>query len=146
MAWPLLARGEGNFRLLQQNLPLPDIADLLDDLVGAGEKRGWHVEAERLGGLEIDDQLVLVWRLRRKVRRLLALKNAINVASRPAELLQSIIAIRDQAAAGDEVMPVVDRRQLVLGRKRDDQFVMRHCQCARSHDEAAIWGAGKRRD
>jgi hypothetical protein len=27
---------------------------LLDNLVGDGEQRRWHVEAERLGGLEVD--------------------------------------------------------------------------------------------
>jgi hypothetical protein len=31
---------------------------LFDHLVGAGEKRGRHVEAEGLGGFQIDDQLV----------------------------------------------------------------------------------------
>jgi hypothetical protein len=29
---------------------------LFDHLVGAGEQRRWHVEAERLGGFQIDDQ------------------------------------------------------------------------------------------
>jgi hypothetical protein len=32
---------------------------LLDHFVGDGERLGLHLEAERLGGLEIDDQLEL---------------------------------------------------------------------------------------
>ena len=32
-------------------------AVLLDHLVGAGEMRGWNGEAERPGGLKVDDQL-----------------------------------------------------------------------------------------
>jgi hypothetical protein len=33
---------------------------LFDYLVGAGEQRGWHLKTERLGGLEVDHELILV--------------------------------------------------------------------------------------
>jgi hypothetical protein len=55
---------------------------LFDHLVGASEQRVRHVEAERFGRLEVDHQLVLGRRLHRKVGRLLALENAIDVAGR----------------------------------------------------------------
>ena len=54
----------------------------LDDLVGAGEERGWNVEAKSFGRFEVDDQLILGRRLHRQVGRLFALEDAIDVAGR----------------------------------------------------------------
>src|SRR5262249_48871110 len=57
---------------------------------------------------------------------------------------------RDQAhrrSAGTyKIAVVVDRRQLVLARARDDQIAMTHRPSARRHDQAAIRRARNRRN
>jgi len=57
-------------------------AFLFDHLVGASEHARWHFDAERLGSLEVDHQLVLGWLLDRKIARLLTLEDAVDVAGR----------------------------------------------------------------
>jgi hypothetical protein len=69
-------------------------------LVGTGEQRWWHLEAKRLGGLEVDHQLVFGRRLHRQIGRLLALEDAIDIAGRATVLVDHIVPIGDKAAAG----------------------------------------------
>ena len=71
---------------------------LLNHLVGAGAHRRRHGEAKRFGGLEIDYQFVLGWRLYWQVGRLLALEDAVDVLWHLAELFDIISTIGDQAA------------------------------------------------
>jgi hypothetical protein len=53
----------------------------LDHFVGACDERRRHLEAERFGGLEIDDEFDLGRHFDRKVGGLGAAQNAIDVAS-----------------------------------------------------------------
>jgi hypothetical protein len=43
------------------------VGNSLDHLVGEAEQRQWHGQAERLGGLEINDEGVFVALLNRQV-------------------------------------------------------------------------------
>ena len=57
---------------------------IIRSLVG-GEQRWRHVKTKRLCGLEVDHKLVLGRRLHWQIGRLLALEDAIDVASRAPE-------------------------------------------------------------
>src|SRR5262245_62126511 len=109
-----------------------------DHLVGAGEQRRGHFEAERFRRLEVDHEFVLCRVLHRQVGRLLALEDATDVSCSAAVLFDFISSVGDQAAIGDELADGVDRRQPVLGRERNDQFATTKRRRAGRDDQAAV--------
>ena len=115
---------------------------LFDHLVCACEQRGWDAQSERLRGLEIDYEFDLCRRLHRKIARFLAPEDAIDIAGRATELIEPIRPIGDQAAGGGLLTTNVNCRQLVLGRKPDEQIAMTFHR-ATGHDQAAIGIAGE---
>jgi hypothetical protein len=86
------------FRVTGPNLPLPPASrlrnsgrskadNLFDHLVGAGEQRRRHFEAERLRGFEIDRQLELDGCLDWKFVRLRTLEDAIGIGRRASKTI-----------------------------------------------------------
>src|ERR1700688_2340318 len=73
------------------------MACLVDDLVGGDDQRLRYGEAKRLGCLEIDNQFVAGRCLYRKLGRLFASQNAIDVGRRTLEQTGQVRTIRYQA-------------------------------------------------
>ena len=69
-------------------VPKADIGSLFDHLVGALLEMQRHVEAERLGGLEVDHQLELDRGLDGKLARLRALEDAIDIGRRAPKIIE----------------------------------------------------------
>ena len=84
---------------------------LLDDLVGELQDRVRHREAERLGGVEIDDQLECRWLLNRQ-------KDLSEVSTDLMPPAGDARSIADQATGLDESTHLRDRRNLMACRQR----------------------------
>src|SRR5438552_14409293 len=74
------------------------LAHSFDHLVGAGEQRRRHVEAERPGGLEADHQFELRRLLHREVGGLGALENLINVGRSTPGQVRKTCPVGDESA------------------------------------------------
>src|SRR5262245_23727345 len=82
----------------------------LDYLVGAGEQRGRHFEAERLGGREINHEIELGRLLDRKVGWPHPMQNLVDKVASTPEQVWEVWSIGHQAARLDVVPRPVHRR------------------------------------
>src|SRR5262249_33633670 len=91
---------------------LPGAFHSFDDLVGGGEQRRGHCDAERLCGFQVDHQLVFGRCLYRKIGRLPALEDAVDIARGAPILVEIVRPIGEQSSARDVETRIVDRREL----------------------------------
>jgi hypothetical protein len=74
---------------------------LIDHLVGVGDERRRHVEAQRLGGLEVDRQLELGRKLNWKISRFFTSQDAIDIRRGSSIHIDRVNAVGHQAATRD---------------------------------------------
>jgi hypothetical protein len=95
---------------------------LLDHLVGGGQQRFRDGNAERLGGLHVDNQLDLRRLLHREIGRLVALENAAGINPSLVYLIATSASIGHQASSEGMLTESVDRGQPIAGRQRRELF------------------------
>jgi len=84
------------------------------------------VRPSALAVLRLMTSLILGRSLYRKIARLLASQNAIDVSGSAAVLLEKIESIRNQSASVDEVASIVDRRQVTDSTRTSRNFAKCH--------------------
>src|SRR3974390_2680945 len=97
------------------------LRQLINNLISARNERRRHSEADRLSGLEVDHQLKFSRALHRQVGWLLALEDAIDVASSLPERIDRGWPLRDETTISNEGTKRGDFRQSVPRCQSDDQ-------------------------
>src|ERR1700690_2084030 len=99
---------------------IPEIPDdLFDHYVGAAEERRRDIDAECLGGLQVDGHFELGRKLYRQVGGVGALEDAIDIDRRAPVQIDGVDSIGNQATGIDHVPIRIDRQQMRTRGQRD---------------------------
>src|SRR5438552_2196857 len=98
----------------------------LNDSIRSDQQRRRDGEADRLRGLEVDDQLKLRWLLHGEVGGPCALQNLVNVGGEAPPSIMKVGAIGHEIAVDCEVFPRRNCGDPVLGGELGDQVSLTH--------------------
>jgi hypothetical protein len=113
-------------------------SDLFDHLVGAGKQRGRNSEAERVRGLEVNDQLEFSWCFDRQISGLRTSEYAIYIGGYSPIRVTNIDPVGYQPARPGDVTERVNCGKSVTRRQSHDQLAMRHNEGIRQNNETAV--------
>src|SRR4051812_11357729 len=88
-------------------------------LVGDGKHARWNGDAERLGRLEIDDQIEFGGLHNRQIARLFAPQDSTGIATRFAVCFYEISAIGHESPSKDKLSPLVNCWYGMASRERN---------------------------
>ena len=103
---------------------------LFDHLVSEREQLVGYIDAERLGGLEIDHQLEFGRLGYRQFSGFRPLENAASVDASLMRCIRAGACVANQSARGDEVAIRVHRRKPMTRRQRDNGVTQRALKMA----------------
>src|SRR6266700_5789765 len=106
-----------------------------DHLVGAREQLVWNLEAERLSGLEIDDQLELGWLHHWKIGGLRTLENPTDIDAYLAICVGKIASVAHQATGRGELPKLINCRHCMVSHQGDKLITSADEEWVRPYDE-----------
>src|SRR5258708_3586835 len=96
----------------------------LENLVGTAGQRQRNGDAERTGGLQVDEHLDFGRLLHRQIGRLATLKNSPGIDSDETMCFRNVGPVAHQASGRSELAPLVDRGNRVLNRQGGEPLGM----------------------
>src|SRR6476469_7917324 len=125
-------------------MPNPEVVTSFDHLVCASDQRGWNLDAERFGSLEVYDKFKLGRLFDRQVSRLRAFKYFIHVGNAAPVEVDNVRSIGHEPTELYKLFAHSHYRQPMLCREVDNAFSLIEKHRARKYENGVRTFSGNR--